>query len=284
MIPSKKLLADIEQLPTLPVSLSRILALAQDERSSMREFEKALEPDPALTATVLRLANSAFFGCSRQVTSVRQAMALLGTDRLIKAATGGVLSRLIPPVLAGYGIDAPNFFRHSVAVAVIGQHMGAELGLGKDEALFTCGLLHDIGKLVVSDYLYRETDAAIRKIREARCAFVEVENELLGLDHAKVGSAMADRWLLPEVVCTVVRHHHEPMESGVIAVDLIHVADGLAHAMGYGADVGELARRIDPGVLARIGAPVRKLEWIVSASVDDIGSLSAAFEKHSGGA
>ena len=278
MISIDTILADMERLPTLPLSLARIMNLADDETASMRDIEEAIRPDPALTATVLRLANSVFFGCSREITSLRQAATLPGANKLAEAATGGALARLVPKTLPGYGIDAVEFFRHSVAVAVICERMGAELDLGDRGALFTCGLLHDVGKLLVSDHLARQP-AAMRGVREERCTFVEAEREILGLDHAEVGGAMAAEWDLPTSLCTVVRRHHEPEQVTETAVDAIHVADGLAHAMGYGADKGELARRINPGALERIGAPVRELERIMSQAVEQIESMSASFSE-----
>ncbi len=283
MITLSRVISDINRLPTLPISLARILELRQDGESGLEDFEKAIRPDPALTATVLRLANSAYFGCPRQVTSLRQAAAVLGTRRLVEAAVGGALSRLVPDVLPGYGIDAVSFFRHSVAVAVISERMGEELGLGDSRGLFTCGLLHDVGKLVVSDYLAKERAAVTEMVRERGMTFVDAELDLLGLDHTEVGAEMAERWRLPVMVYAAVKWHHRPREVKMDTVDVIHVADGLAHAMGYGADLGELARRLDPGAHARIGASIDKLEQVVSETAVEIEAMAAAFRGDTGG-
>jgi len=284
MISQDRVLADIRRLPTLPVSLARITALANDDRSDIREFEAALRPDPALTASMLRMANSARYGCSRKITSVRQAVMLLGTSTVVQTAVGGALSRVVPRVLPGYGISAASFFRHCVAVAVIGERIGADLGLADREQLFTIGLLHDIGKLVVSDYLSRQTNAVVARLQQTQCAFIEAERELLGVDHAQVGAAISEKWQLPDTLCRAVRWHHEPENVHEACIDVLHVADALAHAMGYGTDVGELARRIDSDALSRIGPHAGRLERVVCESADDIESLSAAFLDNPGDA
>ncbi len=295
MISSKSILSSIEGLPTLPVSLARISALVNDERSSMRDIEQAFKPDPALTANILRLANSAFFGCPREVTSMHQAVMLLGTKRVLEAAIGGAFSLLIPRVLPGYGIDAAAFWRHSVAVAVLSEQLSSTLDLGgaksggdgkagDAEASFTAGLLHDIGKLVTSAYLAKEGPALLASIQLGQQPFVVAEREILGLDHAEVGAAMAEKWQLSDTLVSVVRWHHLPQQSESQLVDVVHIADGLAHAMGYGADVGELSRQIDSAAQRRIGATVQKLEQVASEAVDAIASMAALYADTVGGA
>lgn len=282
MISREEILSAVERLPTLPVSLAKISALASCERSTMLDIERALRPDPALTANILRLANSAYFGLSGQVTSVSQAVKLLGTRKVLEAAMGGAFSRLIPSVLPGYGITAEAFWRHSIAVAVLSERMNTELGLSVSQDPFTCGLLHDIGKLVTSAYLAQESTAVVERLKLERCSFVEAERDLLGVDHAEVGSAMAEQWRLPEAFGAVARLHHSPEPGGHLVIDLVHVADCLAHAMGYGADLGELSREIDGGALARIKAPVRVLERIVSETASHIEGLTAVYNDRQG--
>ena len=166
MISTAAILADVKRLPTLPASLARLSALQQDERSSAADYEKVIGIDPALTANVLRLANSGFFGSPRQIVSVRQAVTLLGTRRIVEAAMGAAFSAVLPNALPGYCIESVTFWRHCVAVGVLTERIGEDLRLERRADGFTCGLLHDIGKLVTSAYLAPQSTAIFDCIRE----------------------------------------------------------------------------------------------------------------------
>ncbi|MEJ2389245.1 MAG: HDOD domain-containing protein [Chromatiaceae bacterium] len=161
--------------------------------------------DPALTTNLLRLANSAFFGRPRQVTSVRQAVTFLGTKRVVEVALAAAFSGVLPEALPGYGIQAATFWRHCVAVAVLSERIADDRALSKDCDGFTCGLLHDIGKLVTSAYLARQTGEIMESIWGQRQVFIVAEHQILGADHAEIGAAVAEKWNLPEAVCAVVR-------------------------------------------------------------------------------
>jgi putative nucleotidyltransferase with HDIG domain len=286
-----QLFADIDRLPTLPSSVARLSALARDERSSARDYQEVITHDPALTTNLLRLANSAFFGRPRQVTSVRQAVTFLGTKRVVEVALAAAFSGVLPEALPGYGIQAATFWRHCVAVAVLSERIADDRALSKDCDGFTCGLLHDIGKLVTSAYLARQTGEIMESIWGQRQVFIVAEHQILGADHAEIGAAVAEKWNLPEAVCAVVRWHHSPSRRGergaedgeADLVDVVHVADCLAHAFGFGTDIGELSREIDSGAVGRIGAPVRRLEHIVGEAAAEIEDLSAVFVDIRGG-
>jgi putative nucleotidyltransferase with HDIG domain len=285
MISMATILRDIERLPTLPASLARLSALHRDERSSAADYEKAIGNDPALTVNVLRLANSSFFGAPRQITSIRQALTLLGTGRVYEAAVGASFSTVMPNALPGYRIDSVAFWRHCVAVGVLTERIADDLKIEGRADGFTCGLLHDIGKLVTSVYLTPQSTAIFDQIREHHRPLVECEHAILGADHTEIGAAVAEKWNLPDIVCAVVRWHHSPScrESPPVPlmqpdlVDAVHIADCLAHSVGFGSDIGELARDLDAGAVARIGEPVRQLERIVGEATNQIDELSAVF-------
>ncbi|MGV0950240.1 MAG: HDOD domain-containing protein [Azonexus sp.] len=291
MISTATILADVKRLPTLPASLARLSALQHDERSSAADYEKVIGIDPALTVNVLRLANSGFFGSPRQIVSVRQAVTLLGTQRIVEAAMGAAFSAVLPNALPGYGIESVTFWRHCVAVGVLTQRIGEDLRLEHRADGFTCGLLHDIGKLVTSAYLAPESTAIFDCIRERHKCLIAAEREIIGTDHTQIGAAVAEKWALPDRLCSVVRWHHSPSlrevprapAAAADLVDAVHVADCLAHVFGFGTDIGELARELDAGAVERIGEPVRRLERIVGEAANQIEELSAVFGAMRGG-
>jgi HD-like signal output (HDOD) protein len=146
MNPRDRVLAQLKRLPTLPAAAARISDLAHDDTASARDWEMAIKPDPALTANLLRLANSSFFGYRGQIESARHAITLLGTKRVFDAAMGAGFAKVIPTSIPGYGLSAPAFWQHSTAVAILSERLAARLLGGAPALAFTSGLLHDIGK------------------------------------------------------------------------------------------------------------------------------------------
>lgn len=278
MIDARELAQQLDNLPTLPASIVRLQRVVQDDQSSAQDVEAVIRPDPALTANLLRLANSSFFGLPRKVDNVRQAIALLGLKRVFETAVSAAFSDVIPAVIPGYGLQAADFWRHCVAVAVLSEQLASELGMKTPDLTFTAGLLHDLGKLAIGTYLARVSEQAITSVREREVTLFAAESDLLGTNHAEAGVALAERWQLPPQIALVARGHHgcerQACGSDRDLVDLIHVADGLAHSLGYGADVGELARRIDSDAISELGLRPRRVERVVCRSVDQIDEMT----------
>ncbi len=288
MITMSDVLRDLDSLPTLSYSVARLFALVNDDRATARDFEEVMRPDPAITANLLALANSAYFGLTRQVTSVRQAVSLLGTRRVLELAASAAFSRVLPPRIPGYEIDARAFWKHSIGVAALAERLAHELSLKSPDLTFTAGLLHDMGKLVIGSHLMRMSREVLYEVRKNGASLVQAERAILGTDHVEVGELVAQRWNLPPEIGWTARWHHDPNAAPTDfarrLVDLIHAADALAHTLGIGADAGELARTIEKDVIDRLGIKVQKLERAASETVDQIDSLSEFLTKGSGGA
>lgn len=280
MICPEELSKRLDALPTLPAVVARLRELLQSERTGVAQLEALLRPDPALASNVLRLANSAVFGRRQKVTSVRQAIAFLGTRRIFDAVTSAGMLRVIPPELVGYELSAREFWRHSAAVALLAEHLAGVLGARDVEGVFTAGLMHDLGKLAVCVFVADHAAELLAQIRGARLSLIDAERAVLGTDHAAVGAALAERWDLPPVVVSVCRWHHAPLDERIEAatqreVDLVHVANGLAHSFGLGVDVAELARSLDARVIARLGLSNEQMERAAAASLQPIEELCA---------
>jgi HD-like signal output (HDOD) protein len=275
MIDRAAVARDVKALPTLPTVVAKLSALLNSDRSSISDFERALLPDPALTANVLRLANSAYFGAARKVSTAKQAITLLGTKRLFELATSASFLAVIPEFLPGYGLEARQFWMHCVAVGVFAEMLGKKVGRGVPDLAFTAGLLHDVGKLVIGSYIAKHTDEVTAKLGESKMSFIGAESAVLGGDPAEVGGEVADRWNLPSAIGVTARWHHQPARgpSGDLVVSLVHCADALAHMLGFGADLGGLARRVEPAALERLGLDLRSVEAVASESVDQVQEL-----------
>ncbi len=286
MIDLKTVLARVKTLPTLGPVVVQLMSLANNEKASAADFERLIKPDPALTANLLKMANSAYFGCRCQVTSVRQAVAMLGTKRVCETAAGAAFTRVIPSQLKGYGMSAAAYWQHSVAVAVFSERIAKEVGMPVPELTFTAGLLHDIGKLVISSYLEEVATEVESRMRGSDIAYVDAERETLGIDHSQAGAAVAEKWNLPPGIQSAVQWHHAPQScaepEGRRLADLVHVADGLSHMMGFGTDQGGLARRIEGEVVERLGLTDFHLQVVASMAVHDIKQLGEVLAKPAG--
>jgi len=286
VIDKNAVFAKVKSLPSIPDSVARLSALLGDERTCAADFERVIKPDVAITVNLLKLANSAYFGHRQKITSVRQAIALLGLQRVYELANSVTFARAVPKNLPGYRIDSAGFFSHCAAVAVLSERIAVELGIEAPQMTFTAGLLHDSGKLVIGSFLNEESREIEAILREPGVPLDEAERRVLGVDHAEIGAAVLESWDLPEAIVSAARHHHAPDdvpsgEDPLLSI-LVHCADGLAHSLGFGADIGGLSRKIQPGVAGRLGLKARRLEHVASESLDAIREMATAFDRPKG--
>jgi putative nucleotidyltransferase with HDIG domain len=273
-----EILAGIEKLPAFSTTVVRLSELVNDPETGPGEFEAVVQPDMALTANLLRMANSAYFGLSRKIGSTREAITLLGIRRVFELGAMAAVDAVVPETLPGYGIDASVFWAHAVAVAVIAERLSKEHKLAAPTLTFTAGLLHDVGKLVISSFLAEHIEALSSELATAGMSLVACEQKLLGADHAQIGAELGRVWNLPEEVVKVIAFHHSPEVAnegrGDILVDLVHAADCLSHSMGFGADLGEMHRQVDDAAIARLGLHHSALEHAASRALPEIEGLA----------
>jgi putative nucleotidyltransferase with HDIG domain len=281
VITPEKIAAQLKQMPTIPTTAVKLAKLARDERSSAADFEQAIRPDPALTANLLRIVNSAYFGLRSRAETVRQAVTLLGVKRTSELASAAGFAPIVPARLPGYEMDAATFWLHCVAVAVLSERLCAELGVARPDLIFTAGLLHDIGKLGMGVFVSQSSEQILGRVRGAGLSFVAAEREVLGTDHTELGAAVATAWSLPEAVVNVARWHHKPGDAPAgdmrTLVDVVHTADALAHALGLGMGAGELAITVDPETETRLGIRARRLERVAGDSLEEIHEMARLF-------
>jgi putative nucleotidyltransferase with HDIG domain len=278
MISRSEILASIKKLPTFSPTVIRLAELLKDDEAGPLEYEAVVQVDVALTANLLRMANSAYFGFSRKIGSVREAITLLGTRRLFELSAMAAVEAVVPAKLPGYGIDASAYWSHSVATAVLSERLAKERKLAIPTLTFTAGLLHDIGKLVISSFLALHSEELRLELFGESASLLQCERDLLGGDHAQIGAELAAVWNLPEDVVKVIAFHHDPGNDkeigGGVIVDLVHTADCMSHSLGFGADVGELHRQLSEMAVRRLGLRHIDLEKVASRALPEIEGLA----------
>ena len=180
-------------------------------------------------------------------------------------------SKAIPPEFPGYRLTAAQFLRHSFVVGVLSESLASALGAPAQRPYFTAGLLHDIGKLVLGTFVASHAHELSQLLDAEELSFVRVERQVLGVDHGQVAAWVGEHWQLPVELIAAAEFHHQPDEATPEAqpvVDVVHVADMTAHCLGFGADMGELARSIHQGSVERLKLSADVLEKVASSSVE----------------
>jgi len=249
------ILKQIKSVPSLPSVVIQIRKYLSDPDVSFDELAKVIEHDPGLTANILQLANSAYFGWSRKIKTVKDAITRLGTNRVFQMVLCMSVAPLVRKPIKGYDMDGDALWEHSYATAIFAEKTMQYLKLRGREEAFTAGLLHDMGKVVLGTFVEVD-DVPIKEIVENEgLTFNQAERRVLGLDHAEVAAELLKSWNLPEEVVEAARWHHEPSlcdGKHQEIVDLIHLADMLAMRAGWGFGADMNHYQIDEGALARM--------------------------------
>lgn len=232
-----ELLAALRDLPPLPSVVLELIESLGHEALSATQYAAKISRDQALTAKLLRLANSSFYGRGRQVRSVAEAITVLGLRTVRDAVTAAGLAGSFG---RHPGFDHDAFWRHSLGSALCAQVLATELGRDDADLAFTVGLLHDIGRLALAS-AFAPAYAEVEQWRHDKdCPLGDAEYAVLGIDHAEVGKLIARQWnFAPAIVDAIHQHHVPPVSAGLTLTGIAHVADAIAHALGLAGDVDE---------------------------------------------
>jgi putative nucleotidyltransferase with HDIG domain len=222
----------IIQLPALPSMVTQVVELIDNPRTSAASLGKVISTDQALTAKVLKIANSPFYGFPKKISTVDFAIIVLGFDALKEIVISiSLVSSLQKKSDATF--DAQSFWDHSIMSAVIARRLARDLGYRVSGEAFVGALLHDMGISVLHRYFNSEFKKIVALSRESTLSFLEAEQKILGVTHAEVGSWLAERWNLPDNLIETIAFHHTPAKAkqNRPLVSLIHLADVFAGRM-----------------------------------------------------
>jgi len=269
----------IGTLPPLPDTAVKLVQVVNDPRSTVDDIVETIRYDQAVTGEVLRLCNSAYFGLSRRMTSLNDAMLCLGTVKVLQLVMSVHTSNLLAREQRGYGMDPGVLWKHSVAVALAAAQFAGLLRQASSSLAFTAGLLHDIGKVILNDYVAEEFAQIAQKVAEEGASFLEAEQQVLGFSHQEIGGMIAERWNLPENLVLSIRHHHVPgaLDPPNELVDIVHLADCTCLLFGLGIGADGLCYRADSAVLSRYNLHEPDLEKIGVQILMDVKRVETLF-------
>jgi len=270
---AQEVAAAVAELPPMPASISEVIAACDDHDMTVGQLSQVVLRDQSLTANILKLANSSFYGHSRRVTTVTEAVVMLGFSAIKSLAISSHTARLLSGGLPGYGLQQGELWRHSISVAFTARRLAVEVKLAPVEEAFVAGLLHDIGKTILSSYMEHAFDEVTRIAQDRRMPFHEVEAELLGFDHAELGAQVAVAWSFPPELEEAIRFHHSPAGATLkpALAHCVHLADAACMMLGVGLGADGLMYGVDPDSLSVLGISADRLMGLM----DDVAPLVA---------
>ncbi len=261
----------IPKLPTLPSIAQEVLTLTNDESTSIDELENTIQKDPSTSAKILGFSNSAFYGLSTPVSTIRDAVIRIGFNNVKNIALGISLMTILGNSKEAHAMDYQRIFRHSFAVGIISKLFSDELAKDISDKIFTGGLLHDIGFLVLNRFLSENYQKVIDEF-ESDAPLLEAEKKVLGFTHADIGTWLADKWSLPDTLTEIILYHHTPSLSKKHQKDvsLVHLADIVATRKSYGITMKEPLYPFDFSTLEMIGTTEAHLMDMESKISDNL--------------
>ncbi|NOZ38328.1 MAG: HDOD domain-containing protein [Gammaproteobacteria bacterium] len=253
------------QVASLPTIYSKIDEALNSANCSNQYLVDILSEDTALSARLLRLANSAMFNFPSKIDSVSNAITIIGTQQLralVLASSVMKLFKDIPKEL----IDMEMFWRHSIACAVSARIIASLRRAANVEYFFLAGLLHDIGRLIMFKEVPAEISQAMQQAKQSQVLLYKVEKEILGFDHAKLGSMLLKEWKLPIQLIDSTAFHHNPKRSADFKdeVAVIHVSDIIANSLQLGSSGEHLVPKLDEQAWDCLGLPDAIINTIIN--------------------
>ncbi|MEW6267423.1 MAG: HDOD domain-containing protein [Thermodesulfobacteriota bacterium] len=245
---AKKQVKRIKNLPTVPGIVQKISRMVENPNTSPTEVGRLISQDQVLSAKVLRMANSAFFGQSRKISSITQALLVLGYNVIKGLVLTSSVFDMIKKSMIG-------LWEHSIGCAAAAGVLASRLGRKDAEEVLVAGLLHDLGKVILNLQLPEETAQVLTLAQEKNISFYDAERQVLDFDHGDVGLWLAEHWNLPDVLSEPMHYHHQP-ERARLAADqtaIVHLANIIIRARGIGAGVECFVPPLSRAAWGRLG-------------------------------
>jgi putative nucleotidyltransferase with HDIG domain len=273
----EQIIRHIDAFDQMPPLCQQLLGYLEDPDVDFKTIRDTIQYDPGLTANVLRLANSVYFGAVQEVNSLHAALVRLGTGKIFELVLSLNVSGRLVPALPGYGLEAQELLRHSIWTAVAARELAMLLEVKDVDTVFTAGLLHDLGLILLDPFIAENQDSFATIMDEQSMAFDKAEKEVLGMDHAEAGAMILNNWNLGSNISSAVCWHHAPDQADQYQslVYLVHLGDMLALSEGVGTGIYGLQFSVSPEPVKALGLKKHHLEYTASKTLDKMRELEA---------
>jgi putative nucleotidyltransferase with HDIG domain len=270
-----RIIAGIDDLPTLPRTVLKITELVNDPKSSAKDLARVITDDQILTARLLKLVNSSFYGLPQRISTVTGAIVLIGFD----AIRNLLLTTSVFDLFTGRNKKEQQkqeqLWDHSLGCAVGAKVIGNYLRYDNLEELFVAGLLHDIGKIVEMMFQSEKFSKVAAAIRRENILMIRAEIRILGYTHAEIGKLLAEKWNLPSKLVQIIAHHHQPTDAGSFAMEaaIVHLADIFCRALNMGSGGDNKIPPLDRFAWECLKIQTNAIEGIMQTMHDEYGDI-----------
>ncbi|HHV15056.1 MAG TPA: HDOD domain-containing protein [Gelria sp.] len=260
----------VNDLPALPQVVVKVIKLTEDPDSTAQDINYVLNQDQVITARVLKMANSAFYGFPRRIGSVTDAIIRLGFRTLRSIVMAASVSDILSEEMEGYALGYGELWRHSQCTAMAARLIARKSKFAFLDVAYTAALLHDIGKVILNNTMKETYREVVAHVTKDNISFIEAENKVLGFNHAEVGARVAEKWNLPPETVEAIQFHHSPEDAQVNPrlTAIVHLADAICVSMGIGMGIDGLLYPISGEALELLGLDELEIENIISELVD----------------
>jgi putative nucleotidyltransferase with HDIG domain len=271
--PSPKQIEDaVERVRPIPQVALKIIRMIHDDNFSMKDIAEEVRQDQIICARVIRLCNSAFFATKVKIDTLNRALIMIGEKHLMQLVVSASLEDFFPETRQGYSLCKGGLYRHALGTAIISENLAEFTGKASSGLAYTAGLLHDIGKVVLDQYMAPAYPLFYRRTQIDGVSLIEVERDEFGLTHPEAGGKLAERWALPDNLGDTIRNHHQPEKATINPelTHLIYLADLVMSRFVVGQELEHLNTNQLASRLQKIGLHPEQFPQIVEIIHDRI--------------
>lgn len=274
-----RIIGNMQNIKSFPQFVLETMRKLNDPGSNAADVAKSLARDEGLVLRILKLANSAAYGMARKISNISEAIALLGYKSVSNIVLAATVYSAMDKGLSGYALDRGELWRHSLMVAYTSRHLAQITDKVSSEDAYVGGLLHDIGKVILNDYVRFGYGIIVKMVEEKHIPFTEAEWKVLGFDHAEIGDILVGKWDMPEAYRIAVAYHHKPNElpddkkQYQPLLDVVTLANTICLMLGIGLGADGLQAYMFPEPIERLG--IRNFDNLLSEMIDFAGNVAS---------
>ena len=273
------ILEEIDHLKPIADVAGKVMALLDEPDCGTADLSEIICHEPALTASVLKLANSSYFGLPGKIADARQAIVYLGMDQVVDLILLVTCSKSFRGSHEGYGLDAGKLWESAVSAAIVAGDLADLKGIKPSSLVFTGALLRDIGKVVLNRYVRTGIESILALVKNLDIPFKDAERRVLGFDHTQIGAMLAEKWHFPPSLQCILRCYHTPLQAKECdsEASVVYLADAIIRKMGIGIGIDDDSYKEDENVARSLELSESQIQNVIDGFEGKMDRVRALF-------
>jgi HD-like signal output (HDOD) protein len=261
-----KIIQKIDSLTPMPAVTSKIMEIAGDPDGSIADLTDVLQYDAELTSNVLKICNSTYYGLTVKVDSAKQAISLLGMNRVLEMVLLANTGENMIKVQQGYGLERGDLWKNSVATALVSRSIAENKKDTDQFRVYTASLIKDIGKVIIDSYVGKSIKKIQHLVDKKGYGFDQAEAAVIGIDHATLGGIIAEKWhFSPQMIFMISNHHlNEKTARDDVETSIVYLADTISRMVGIGIGADGLAYKVYEDIFDKLGVSEEDVQQIMA--------------------